>query len=360
MLLTKEEAAKAIDMSDFYRIPADNRDLNYGKYLEEGLPKITLSDEYNSNNTKILTVAEIKEILLKLPLLQEELQKALKYLVLGATGMAGHIISIYLFEQGHDVTTYSRTAFSYGRNRTGDITDPIFLRSLLLEDTYDVVVNCIGMLNNACEVNQKDSIHLNSYLPHAIVSLLENRQTKLIHLSTDCVFSGKASPYQENSLRDGETFYDCTKGLEEIENTKHLTLRNSIIGPDMKVDGIGLFNWFMKQHNMLNGYTSAIWTGVTTLTLAKALERAITEGITGIYHLVNNQSISKYDLLHLFNKHFKDNQVTILPCQHLNVDKTLVNTRNNFSFVVPSYEEMVIEMKHWIRAHKDLYPHYFK
>jgi len=360
VLLTKEEAAKAIDMSDFYRIPADNRDLNYGKYLEEGLPKITLSDEYNSNNTKILTVAEIKEILLKLPLLQEELQKALKYLVLGATGMAGHIISIYLFEQGHDVTTYSRTAFSYGRNRTGDITDPIFLRSLLLEDTYDVVVNCIGMLNNACEVNQKDSIHLNSYLPHAIVSLLENRQTKLIHLSTDCVFSGKTSPYQENSLRDGETFYDRTKALGEIENTKHLTLRNSIIGPDMKVDGIGLFNWFMKQHDMISGYTGAIWTGVTTLTLAKALERAITEGITGIYHLVNNQSISKYDLLHLFNKHFKDNQVTILPCQHLNVDKTLVNTRNNFSFVVPSYEEMVIEMKHWIRAHKDLYPHYFK
>lgn len=74
VLLTKEEAAKAIDMGNFYRIPADNRDLNYGKYLEEGSPKITLSNEYNSNNTKILTVAEIKEKLLKLPLLQEELQ----------------------------------------------------------------------------------------------------------------------------------------------------------------------------------------------------------------------------------------------------------------------------------------------
>lgn len=283
----------------------------------------------------------------------------MKYLVLGATGMAGHIISIYLSEQGHDVTTYSRTAFSYGRNRTGDITDPIFLRSLLLDDAYDVVVNCIGMLNNACEMNQKESIYVNSYLPHAIVSLLENRQTKLIHLSTDCVFSGKASPYQENSLRDGETFYDRTKGLGEIENSKHLTLRNSIIGPDMKVDGIGLFNWFMKQQNMMNGYTGAIWTGVTTLTLAKAIERAPSEGITGIYHLVNNQSISKYDLLQLFNKHFKDNQASIHACQLLNVDKTLINTRNDFSFVVPSYEEMVIEMKHWIRGHKDLYPHYF-
>jgi len=74
VLLTKEEAAKAIDMGDFYRIPADNRDLNYGKYLDEGSPKITLTDEYNSTNTKILSVAEIKEKLLKLPLIQEELQ----------------------------------------------------------------------------------------------------------------------------------------------------------------------------------------------------------------------------------------------------------------------------------------------
>ncbi|MFF2175606.1 polysaccharide biosynthesis protein [Lysinibacillus sp. NPDC058147] len=73
VLLTKEEAAKAIDMGNFYRIPADNRDLNYGKYLDEGSPKITLTDEYNSTNTKILSVAEIKEKLLKLPLVQEEL-----------------------------------------------------------------------------------------------------------------------------------------------------------------------------------------------------------------------------------------------------------------------------------------------
>ncbi|MDD1503082.1 polysaccharide biosynthesis protein [Lysinibacillus sp. CNPSo 3705] len=73
VLLTKEEAAKALDMGNFYRIPADNRDLNYGKYLDEGSPKITLTDEYNSTNTKILSVAEIKEKLLKLPLVQEEL-----------------------------------------------------------------------------------------------------------------------------------------------------------------------------------------------------------------------------------------------------------------------------------------------
>lgn len=179
-------------------------------------------------------------------------------------------------------------------------------------------------------------------------------------MSTDCVFSGKAAPYSENSIRDGETFYDRTKGLGEIDSPRHLTFRNSIIGPDLKEHGIGLFNWFMKQNGPINGYTGAIWTGVTTLTLAKAMERAAMEGTTGLYHLVNPVSINKFDLLQLFNKHFKDNQITINPSSLVNLDKTLINTRNDFSYKVPSYEEMIIEMKDWIYAHKKLYPHYFK
>lgn len=185
----------------------------------------------------------------------------MKFLVLGASGMAGHTISIYLREQGYDVTTYTRTAFAYGNNITGDITDLNFLRSLLQDHQYDIVINCIGMLNKECEENPEKSIFLNSYLPHAIVSLLENRQTKLIHMSTDCVFSGENAPYYENSVKDGTTFYDRTKGLGEIDHTKHLTFRNSIIGPDLKMDGIGLFNWFMHQKGPIHGYTGAIWTG---------------------------------------------------------------------------------------------------
>lgn len=284
----------------------------------------------------------------------------MKFLVLGATGMAGHTIAIYLCEQGHDVTTCSRTPFPYGNNRTGDVTDAHFLRSLLLDNDIDVVINCIGVLNDACEADPAQSVLLNSYLPHAIVSLLENRQTKLIHLSTDCVFSGKSAPYYEKSIRDGETFYDRTKGLGEVNHNKHITFRNSIIGPDLKKDGIGLFNWFMQQKGPVFGYLGAIWTGVTTLTLAKAIERAAQEDLTGLYHLVNTTSISKHDLLHLFNKHFLNNSIKILPHQLVHVNKTLINTRNDFSFSVPSYEEMIIEMKEWVLQHKDLYPHYFQ
>ncbi|MGE7751199.1 SDR family oxidoreductase [Lysinibacillus fusiformis] len=282
----------------------------------------------------------------------------MKFLVLGASGMAGHTISIYLREQGYDVTTYTRTAFAYGNNITGDITDLNFLRSLLQDHQYDIVINCIGMLNKECEENPEKSIFLNSYLPHAIVSLLENRQTKLIHMSTDCVFSGENAPYYENSVKDGTTFYDRTKGLGEIDHTKHLTFRNSIIGPDLKMDGIGLFNWFLHQKGPIHGYTGAIWTGVTTLTLAKAMEQAAHEELTGLYHLVNTSPISKYDLLQLLNKHFMDHTIKITPHQLINVNKTLINTRNDFSFTVPSYEEMIIDMKEWILQHKDLYPHY--
>ncbi|MGE7931594.1 hypothetical protein [Viridibacillus arvi] len=128
----------------------------------------------------------------------------------------------------------------------------------------------------------------------------------------------------------------------------------------MKEDGIGLFNWFMKQQDTINGYTGAIWSGVTTLTLAKAMERAAIENVTGLYNLVNNTCISKFELLKLFNENLKENELNILPYESLKVNKTLINNRNDFSFAVPSYEKMVLEMKEWIITHRDLYPHYFR
>jgi len=283
----------------------------------------------------------------------------MKFLVLGATGMAGHTISLYLHEKEHDVTAFSTSPFPFCKNINRDAMDKAFVISMLQEASYDVVINCIGILNEACDKEPSRAVYLNSYLPHLIADTLKDTNTKLIHMSTDCVFSGKSGPYSEKSFRDGETFYDRTKALGEVEDDKNLTFRNSIIGPDMKENGIGLFNWFMKQNGTINGYTKAIWTGVTTLTLAKAMERAAIEGLTGIYNLVNNKSISKFDLLKLFNQHMKADAVSILPNDSVNIDKSLVNNRKDFSFEVPDYEQMVIEMKEWIDAHKKLYPHYF-
>lgn len=279
-------------------------------------------------------------------------------LVLGATGMAGHIISIYLSQIGYNVHTFSRSSFPFCYNIVGNICDNNdFLKKIDLNN-YDVIINCIGILNQNAENNLANAILLNSYLPHRIVEELSGSRTKLIHLSTDCVFNGKTGPYIESSLSDGTSIYDKTKALGEVFSNKHLTFRNSIIGPDMKSDGIGLFNWFMSQTSQIQGYSNVIWNGVTTLTLAKAINHAIIENISGIYHLVNNNSISKFDLLNLFNKHFKVKAIEIVKNERISINKTLINTRSDFSFNVPSYEEMLVELKDWILKNKNLYPHY--
>lgn len=284
----------------------------------------------------------------------------MKVLILGSIGMAGHTITLYFKEQGHDVTAYSMKPFEFCNNIIGNAFETDKFKEMLLDGDYDFVINCIGLLNQVADHNPSMAVYLNSYLPHLVADTLKDRNTKLIHMSTDCVFAGNTAPYTEFSLRDGTTFYDRTKALGEVVDHKNLTFRNSIIGPDMNVEGIGLFNWFMKQRGSISGFTSAMWTGVTTLTLAKAMEQAGREDLTGLFNLVNNESISKYDLLKLFNTYFRDDSITIKPSDSLRLDKSLRCTRmDEFSFKVPSYEQMVIEMKEWVDNHKDLYPFYF-
>lgn len=286
---------------------------------------------------------------------------AKKILILGSSGMAGHVITLYFQEQGYDVTAYTTKAFKHcSKNIIGNAFDTNILKDILLTGNYDAVINCIGILNQFAEDNLAKAVYLNGYLPHLIADTLKDSATRLIHMSTDCVFAGNNGPYKEDSFPDGHKFYDRTKALGEVIDNKNLTFRNSIIGPDLNCNGIGLFNWFMKQKGTIKGYTQAIWTGVTTLTLAKAMDQALKENLTGLFNLVNNTSISKYDLLQLFNKHFRDNALEIIPDDNLKLDKTLICTRKeDFTFVVPSYETMIIEMKQWIIDHKSLYDSYY-
>ncbi|MEN6422738.1 MAG: sugar nucleotide-binding protein [Smithella sp.] len=286
------------------------------------------------------------------------MNKMKRVLVLGSIGMAGHMITLYFKEQGYDVTAYSVTPFLYCENIVGNAFETGKFKDMILQGEYDTIINCIGILNRAADENRSAALYLNSYLPHLIADTMKNKKTKLIHMSTDCVFAGNTGPYYENSFRDGISFYDRTKALGEVEDDQNLTFRNSIIGPDMNEKGIGLFNWFMKQTGTIHGFTGALWTGVTTLTLAKAMEKAIEENLCGLYNLVNNDVISKHDLLVLFNKYFRNNSLTILKNDNLKLDKSLRNTRKDFSFIVPSYEQMIIEMKEWVDTHPTLYPHY--
>jgi dTDP-4-dehydrorhamnose reductase len=283
----------------------------------------------------------------------------MKILILGATGMAGHTIALYLHEAGHEVVAFSRSKFQYTSNINGDVLNFNLLQEIINDGNYDAVVNAIGILNTDAEDNKTQAILLNSYLPHLLSEITQDIKTKVIHMSTDCVFSGKKGSYGESSFKDGDSFYDRTKALGELQNQKDLTFRNSIVGPDMNDKGIGLFNWFMKQSDKVNGYPKAIWTGVTTLTLAKAIESALKNELTGLYNLVNNNTITKFDLLCLFNENFKSGTVDVNSLDNVIVDKSLVNNRCDFDFVVPTYDEMIKEMKAWVYDHKDLYPHYF-
>lgn len=283
----------------------------------------------------------------------------MKLLVLGCNGMAGHLISLYFKEKGNDVIGFARSdSRLLDKTIIGDASDMLLVKRTIEDGQYDAVINCIGLLNQFAENNKAMAVLLNGYLPHYLVEITKNTKTRIIHMSTDCVFAGNDGPYYEDSFPNGATFYDRSKAIGEIDNDKDLTFRNSIIGPDIKESGIGLFNWFMKQEGPIGGFTGAIWTGVTTLTLAKAMETALKENLTGLYNLVNNQSINKFDLCSLFNRYFRNGEVKINPDDKLQLDKSLRRKRNDFSFVVPSYEQQIKEMREWVDSHKELYPHY--
>ena len=282
----------------------------------------------------------------------------MKFLVLGAAGMAGHTISIYLKEQGHDVLGFAMQEVPYVPCVIGDATDKASMRTLIANGKFDAVINCIGILNQSAEQNKEQAVYLNAYFPHFLASITKNMDTQVIHMSTDCVFSGRTGNYKEASFPDGETFYDRSKALGELVDDKNITSRNSIVGPDINPNGIGLFNWFMKQKKPIRGYTKAMWTGMTTLQLAKVMEKAAEQRATGLYNMVPDHNISKYDLLKLFNHYVRNDSVTIEPYDGFSADKTLVRTRFDFNIIVPDYDIMVREMADWMHAHAELYPHY--
>jgi len=283
---------------------------------------------------------------------------AKKIIVLGANGMAGHVITIGLMaDSAYEVISVARSISVVNPTLLMDATDFDSLATLIKNTNADVVINCIGLLNKTAEDNPDQAILLNSYLPHFLESQTKNTNTKVIHISTDCVFSGEEGGYNEKSFKNGKGFYAQSKALGELDNTKDLTFRTSIIGPELNKKGIGLFHWFANQSGTINGYTNAYWTGVTTIELLNAIKIAIDENLIGLYHLVNDCNISKFNLVNIFNHVFNKN-LTINPYDGYKVDKSLVNTRNDFSLKVKSYEEMITEMKNWIQSNQELYPHY--
>jgi len=220
----------------------------------------------------------------------------------------------------------------------------------VIENTQpDIIINCVGILVKASEENHLNALLVNACFPYVLADITKSTPTKIIHLSTDCVFNGKKGKYSENDEPDGEGMYAQTKILGELNDDKNLTLRLSIIGNELKDNGSSLFSWFMRQEGEVKGFARVIWNGITTLELSKQINKIIDKpNLTGIYHLAPDFNISKFHLLRkiarIFNK-----KIVIKGDYRFRQDKTLVNNRKKeYNPEIPSYETQLIEMKEFM------------
>lgn len=273
----------------------------------------------------------------------------MKILVLGSEGMAGHVITRFLKEKDYKVTTSARKNSNINIDVERMHPKDAFFEMI---KEYDFVINCIGLLvKDSIERPDRASI-INSWFPHYLEFHLKNTSTRLIHLSTDCVFDGKVGEYIETDIHTETNFYGKSKSLGEINNSKDITFRMSIIGPEIKDNATGLFSFiYNNSSKKLQGWDNALWNGMTTLQLAKCIDQYINDPkIAGVYHLVNNQvKINKYDLLCKINSIFDLNNTIIRTQGPKPVNKILINTRKDFNFDIKSYDEQLTELKEFMK-----------
>ncbi len=281
-----------------------------------------------------------------------------KVVVLGSTGMVGHLISLYLLEKDLEVVGISRSKLDVDNllQISANFNDLDELTNNIENINPDILINCVGVLNEAASKNKIESIRINALLPQLLAYRFQKKGPKLIQISTDCVFSGENHPYNEMIQPDGKGEYAWTKILGEVDNNKDLTIRTSIVGPDIKKDGIGLFNWYLDNKDLdIIGYSKVYWTGVTNLQLAQFIYKSFHSNRTGIIHLVNNERITKYDLLKLFNKYFNSNKSIIISDDKKNTSKVLINTKDVEDLKINSYEDMMVDLKEWVKNHEKIY-----
>ncbi|MGN7297448.1 dTDP-4-dehydrorhamnose reductase family protein [Ferdinandcohnia sp. SAFN-114] len=274
----------------------------------------------------------------------------MKLLILGGKGMAGHVMTSYFIQkQEYDVYYTSRDS-SDPNSLYMDVTDVKRVEEIIEMVKPDIVINCIGILNENASNNPLLALQVNSLLPHQLAKLTERHNGKVIQISTDCVFLGNKGDYTEKDIPDGTSVYALSKQWGEIISDKHLTIRTSIIGPELKKNGIGLFSWFMKQVGQIKGYENVLWNGVTTLELAKAIEEMIKNNVTGLYHLGANTKISKYALLKLIQDVFGKDDVNIIQDYEIQLDRTIKSTRTDYKYDIPSYLEMLKALRDWMNT----------
>ncbi len=283
--------------------------------------------------------------------------KAKKVLVLGATGMLGHVAFSRLSGlAGLEVFGTVRDRGEASRWFSSDLLDKCLgnvdafnfdgLIKALAEVRPEIVINCIGIVKqSALAKDPGTSIYINALLPHRLALACRLAGARLIHLSTDCVFDGARGNYREEDPPNAQDLYGRSKALGEVTAPGCLTVRTSIIGHELR-GKLGLIEWFLAQEQRVRGFTRAIFSGFSTVALAGILGEFLlgSPQITGLYHL-SAAPISKYDLLRLVAEEYgKD--IEIIPDATLKVDRSLDSSafRKLSGYTPPPWPEMVAEM----------------
>lgn len=274
----------------------------------------------------------------------------MKLLIIGGGGMAGHMLVRYFqYEQSFTVH-YTTRSLDDSAGRRLEVTDSEAVGMLVRELMPDVIINAVGVLNQDAEEHPLLAYQVNGFLPHWLHHLADMVGARLIHISSDCVFDGARGRYTETDLPDGKSVYARSKALGEIRDKRHLTIRTSIIGPEIRSQGIGLLQWFLNQDGPIRGYRSVLWNGVTTLELAKSIAYAIAKPeLGGLVHLTAAETITKLELLKLFRDIFGCNSISIVPDDDSHIDRSLLSTRLDWLYEAPNYEVMLKELAIWMK-----------
>jgi dTDP-4-dehydrorhamnose reductase len=260
-----------------------------------------------------------------------------RVLVLGGAGMLGHKI-VQVCRERFDVWATFRGDFEHyvslgliARDRVVAGVDAMRFETVeqaLREVRPDVVVNCIGVVKQLAEGHDPViSITINSLFPHRVAAICTEIGARMIHVSTDCVFSGRKGMYRETDSPDPEDLYGRSKLLGEVAGDHALTLRTSIIGREVR-STTGLVEWFLSNRGgSVNGFTEAIYSGLTTLALSSLIADLVVshETLSGLYQ-VSSDPINKYDLLVLLDRAC-DANVMIRRSTELRIDRSLDSTR---------------------------------
>lgn len=280
----------------------------------------------------------------------------MKILVLGASGMLGNAVVRVLSEKADWQvfgTIRSGSAMRFFRKDVAerllsgvDVQQQDSLTQAFIRVRPDVVINCIGLVKQLAEADDPlQAVPINTLLPHRLAKLCELSGARLVHMSTDCVFSGEKGGYRESDPSDAKDLYGKSKYLGEVDYPHAITLRTSIIGHELQSTH-GLVDWFLSQQGKCKGYTRAIFSGVPTVVLARIIRDIVIQHseLHGVYQ-VAAKPISKYDLLKLVAEVY-GKEITIEPDDRVVIDRSLnaERFRKATGYIAPEWSEMIKSM----------------